>query len=152
MTLTQRGAFLRGAQAVSCCTGRCLPVAVVVVVLLVVEAAVFEGLVPFLVPVTNSIYETHRISKHSFNSWDALMRQWLSATTIYSCRSLLELYWRIWGVWCSRALRYNLWSEGKRVTHSPHLVSFMTPESCSCYINSCIAQNYISQLRIIEQL
>lgn len=31
-------------------------VAVVVVVLLVVEAAVFEGLVPFLVPVTNSIF------------------------------------------------------------------------------------------------
>lgn len=30
-------------------------VAVVVVVLLVVEAAVLEGLVPFLVPVTNSI-------------------------------------------------------------------------------------------------
>lgn len=39
----------------------CLPVAVVVAVLLVVEAAVLEGLVPFLVPVTNSICETHRI-------------------------------------------------------------------------------------------
>lgn len=39
--------------------GRCLPVAVVVVVLLVVEAAVLEGLVPFLVPVTNSICETN---------------------------------------------------------------------------------------------
>lgn len=35
----------------------CLPVAVVVVELLVVEAAVLEGLVPFLVPVTNSICE-----------------------------------------------------------------------------------------------
>lgn len=35
-----------------------LPVAVVVVVLLVVEAAVLEALVPFLVPVTNSIYKT----------------------------------------------------------------------------------------------
>lgn len=41
-----------------CCCGGCLPVAVVVVVLLVVEAAVLEGLVPFLVPVTNSICET----------------------------------------------------------------------------------------------
>lgn len=38
-----------------CGRGGCLPVAVVVVVLLVVEAAVLEGLVPFLVPVTNSI-------------------------------------------------------------------------------------------------
>lgn len=37
-----------------CCVGGSL-VAVVVVVLLVVEAAVLEGLVPFLVPVTNSI-------------------------------------------------------------------------------------------------
>lgn len=36
-----------------------LPVAVLVV-LLVVEAAVLEGLVPFLVPVTNSICPTHR--------------------------------------------------------------------------------------------
>lgn len=36
------------------CVGGSL-VAVVVVVLLVVEAAVLEGLVPFLVPVTNSI-------------------------------------------------------------------------------------------------
>lgn len=36
-----------------------LPVAVVVVVLLVVEAAVLAALVPFLVPVTNSICKTH---------------------------------------------------------------------------------------------
>lgn len=37
-----------------------LPVAVVVLVLLlVVGAAVLDGLVPFFVPVTNSIYETH---------------------------------------------------------------------------------------------
>lgn len=35
-----------------------LPVAVVVLVLLAVEAAVLEGLVPFLVPVTNSICGT----------------------------------------------------------------------------------------------
>lgn len=38
-----------------CHTGGCSPVAVVVLVLLAVEAAVLEGLVPFLVPVTNSI-------------------------------------------------------------------------------------------------
>lgn len=36
----------------------CSPVAVVVLVLLAVEAAVLEGLVPFLVPVTNSICAT----------------------------------------------------------------------------------------------
>lgn len=42
-----------------------LPVAVVVVVLLVVEAAVLEALVPFLVPVTNSICETHT---HNFRA------------------------------------------------------------------------------------
>lgn len=137
----ERGAFLKGAQVVSCCIGSCLPVAVVVVVLLVVEAAVLEGLVPFLVPVTNSIYETHRISKHSFNSWDCLMCHWLSTTTIYSCRSLLELYWRIWGVWCSRAHRHNLWSEGKKVTHSPSSGFILTPESYSCYVNSCTPLN-----------
>lgn len=131
----ERGAFLKGAQAVSCCIGSRLPVAVVVVVLLVVEAAVLEGLVPFLVPVTNSIYETHRISKHSFNSWDCLMRHWLSATTIYSCRSLLKLYWRIWGVWCPRAHRHNL----ERGQESNSFLSsgfILTPESYSCYVNS----------------
>lgn len=42
----------------------CLPVAVVVVLLLVVEAAVLEGLVPFLVPVTNSICETEESLEH----------------------------------------------------------------------------------------
>lgn len=49
-----------------CCSGGCSPVAVVVVVLLAVEAAVLEGLVPFLVPVTNSICErnTHTILEH----------------------------------------------------------------------------------------
>lgn len=41
-----------------------LPVAVVVVVLLVVEAAVLEGLLPFFVPVTNSICETYKILEH----------------------------------------------------------------------------------------
>lgn len=41
-----------------CHTGGCSPVAVVVLVLLAVEAAVLEGLVPFLVPVTNSICGT----------------------------------------------------------------------------------------------
>lgn len=41
-----------------CCTGDCSPVAVVVLVLLALEAAVLEGLVPFLVPVTNSICGT----------------------------------------------------------------------------------------------
>lgn len=41
-----------------CCTGGCSPVAVVVLVLLAVEPAVLEGLVPFLVPVTNSICGT----------------------------------------------------------------------------------------------
>lgn len=41
-----------------CCSGGCIPEAVVVMVLLVVDAAVLEGLVPFLVPVTNSICET----------------------------------------------------------------------------------------------
>ncbi len=35
--------------------------AVVVVLLLVVEAAVLEGLVPFLVPVTNSICEGQKL-------------------------------------------------------------------------------------------
>lgn len=40
-------------------------VAVVVVVLLVVEAAVLEGLVPFLVPVTNSICGNKRARQNS---------------------------------------------------------------------------------------
>lgn len=40
------------------CAGGCSPVAVVVLVEAAVEAAVLEGLVPFLVPVTNSICGT----------------------------------------------------------------------------------------------
>lgn len=46
--------LLEQAEASRCCSA--LPVDVVVV-LLVVEAAVLEGLVPFLVPVTNSIWK-----------------------------------------------------------------------------------------------
>lgn len=53
-------------------------VAVVVVVLLVVEAAVLEGLVPFLVPVTNSICgNKNRTSERQCKCFDLLFNHHL---------------------------------------------------------------------------
>lgn len=92
------------------CVGGSL-VAVVVVVLLVVEAAVLEGLVPFLVPVTNSICgnkQAHQNSDHYLRLLGTVLLYFNCEICCVNYVNLLRMtvYYRVGDKW-SRASNWH---------------------------------------------